>query len=140
MITNPRMLWQPLRYVPPEPAALGDVGAPAGLNALGGVLKFLGMLLGKKPQTEVVLRGFLGLNLEDSNQAVVVKAVLPKSPAAEAGVITGDIIRSFQGQVVTSTTNLQSLALQVVQGQAVKLDVVRNGTAKTIQIQAGKGL
>src|SRR5207253_375864 len=59
--TRDKMAWTALGYDPPRPEGLGGQGAPTGMEAMGGVLKLLGGLLGKKPEPVVTLRGFLGV-------------------------------------------------------------------------------
>src|SRR5437870_2073947 len=90
--TKHKMGWTPLDFKPPQPLGLGGQGAPAGLDAMGALMKFVGALMGKRPEQEIVLRGFLGIGLGEMGDDVVVTGVLPKSPASDSGLKVGDRI------------------------------------------------
>jgi hypothetical protein len=136
--TKHKMAWKQLNFKPPSPIGLsGKTGA--GMDALGGMMKLLGAMLGKKPEQQVVLRGFLGFALEDEDKAVVVKAVLAKSPAADAGLKAGDRIRSFQGKTVSSTAALHRLTAKLAPDETITLTVTRGTDTHTIDIKAGRG-
>jgi hypothetical protein len=57
---------------------------------------------------------------------VFVNGVAPRSPAAEAGIMQGDIIRSFNGQQIGTVDELEELALEAPLGSRVILGVYRN--------------
>src|SRR5205823_11579550 len=89
--TKDKMTWTELNFDPPPPAGIdGAKGGLPELNAMGSALKMFGGLLGKRAKPEVVARGFLGLEMAESNGQVTVKRVLEKSPADKAGVRPGD--------------------------------------------------
>ncbi len=119
--TRNKMGWTPLDYKPPQPEGLGKDGTPAGLNALGMVMKIMGGLLGKRPEPVVVLRGFWGVALEDAAQGVTVTMLLNQGPAAEAGLQVGDKIVKVGG---VSVANLEALKTQ-----AAKKSTRRNNPA-----------
>src|SRR5438105_942380 len=101
--TKSKMGWSPLDFKPPQPQGLGGQGgAPAGLDAIGSIMKVVGALMGKKPEQEIVLRGFLGIGMEDKGDGVVVTGVLAKSPAADSGLKPGDRINKFQGRSIST--------------------------------------
>jgi PDZ domain/Aspartyl protease len=137
--TQDKMGWTPLAFEPPAPQGV-EGKAPPGLEALGGIMKMVGAILGRKPDPEVTLRGFLGMGLEDGGDAVVVKTVLPGGPAANAGLQAGDRIRRFQGKNVRSVADVQRLAAKLAAGEAATLTITRSGDMQTIRIKAGKGL
>jgi serine protease Do len=58
---------------------------------------------------------------------VVIDDVVPGSPAAEAQLQKGDVIRKFNGHEVKSFPELRSLVSQVELNKNVELDVLRNG-------------
>jgi len=61
--------------------------------------------------------------------AVLVQAVVPGGPAAEAGVAAGDIIREVDGVRISDYRSLTRLARQAVaEGRAVVLTVERRGS------------
>jgi hypothetical protein len=144
--TKDRMTWTRLDFDPGLPKKLGGVkGAPGGLDALGGLMKMVGAFIGKKPVAQLTPRGFLGVELapaknKDQEDAVVIKAVLAKSPAADAGLKAGDLVSEFQGEEVSDIAEIQKLAAKVKAGQKVRFTVSRNGTAKKFVVTAGEGL
>jgi hypothetical protein len=139
-LTNDKMAWTPLAFNPPAPQGLGGRGAPAELDALGGIMKMVGALLGKQPQADVTTRGFLGLDLKDDDKGVVVKSLLDKGPADAGGVRVGDRITAFQGKTVRDTDGVRQLAAKVATGEKVKLIVERDGRSREISFVSGEGL
>jgi hypothetical protein len=139
-LTQDKMAWTPLNYDPPPPEGLGGKGAPPELDALGGIMKFIGTLIGKPPAADVTTRGFLGLDLADESKGVTVKSVLEKGPAATAGLKAGDRITAFQGKTVRDSDGVQKLAAKVGAGDKVKLTVERGGKTHEITIKSGEGL
>jgi hypothetical protein len=142
--TKDKMVWTRLDFDPGLPRGLGDkVKAPGGLEALGSILEMLGMFVGKAPPAKIVRRGFLGVELADPNgkdTGILIKAVLPKGPAADAGLRAGDRITRFQGTDVEGVDKLQKLAAKVRPGQEARFTLVRGGKTHEITVTAGEGL
>jgi hypothetical protein len=137
--TKDRMTWTELKdFDPPAPEGLGGKGGPAELNALAGVMKLLGGLLGKPSPPVVAPRGFLGLELADGEKGVAVKNAI--GPAAVAGVKAGDRITEFEGQAVKTAEEIQKLAAKISVGTSVKVKVERGGASQAITVKAGEGL
>jgi hypothetical protein len=135
-----KMTWQPLDFKPPEPPPLGGASAPAGMDSIGFLLKFLGAMMGKRPEPQIVLRGFLGIAMQDREGAVTVQAVLEGSPASLAGLKPGDLIQRFQDKVVKTTSDVYRLANKLAPDQTAELKVARDGETLSIRIKAGRGL
>jgi S1-C subfamily serine protease len=135
------MAWTELDFDPPLPQGLGGgkSGTPE-LNAVGGLVKFAGALLGKRPAPQTVARGFLGLQLADGDAKPAVKAVLVDGPAAKAGVKAGDVITHVEGEAVKHAADVLRLTGKVTAGKSVKLTVERGGKATDITVTAGEGL
>jgi serine protease Do len=82
-----------------------------------------------------IIRGYLGIQARQPQsdqpntdaEGVVVDDVVPGSPAAQAQLQKGDIIRKFNGRAVKSFPELRSLISQVELNKNVDLEVVRNG-------------
>jgi hypothetical protein len=55
-----------------------------------------------------------------------VDGVAPRSPAAQAGIMQGDIIRSFNGHRVSTFEELDAYAVETIPGSRVTLGVFRN--------------
>ncbi len=138
--TSHKMGWTPLDFKPPQPVGLGGQVAPGGLDAIGGIMKFAGALLGKRPEQDIVLRGFLGIGMEEKGAYVVVTAVLPSSPASVAGVRAGDRINKFQGKTVSSLAAVQRAAGKLAPDETTRLEIDRDGKTETITIKAGRGM
>ncbi len=138
--TKHKMAWKRLDFEPPPPRGIGGAGTADGMGTARLLVKFLGLAVGKKAQPEVVLRGFLGIALEDVKDSVVVTAVLADSPAAEAGVKVGDRISRFQGKAVASAADVHQLAAKLSPHETARLTVTRGNDSHTIHIKAGKGL
>ena len=138
--TRNKMSWTPLDFKPPQPEGLGRDGTPASMNAIGTVMKILGSLLGKRPDAEVVLRGFWGLALADGADGVTVTMLLNKGPAAEAGLQVGDRITKVGGSSVANIAEVRIQAAKKTNAETIPLTVVRGGENKTISLRTGKGL
>ena len=65
------------------------------------------------------------------------EAVVAGSPAAEAGVREGDIIRSIGGQVIDDEHPLDSLLVQFAPGDTVTLEILRDGETIEIEVTLG---
>src|SRR5205823_12618706 len=102
--------------------------------------KIVGGPLGKQPQADVATRGFLGIDLMDDSNGVVVKTLLDKGPAASGGVQVGDRVTKFQGKTVRDIDGVRQLASKVATGETVKLTVERDGKSREIKFVSGEGL
>jgi hypothetical protein len=139
--TRDKMTWTELDFDPPAPMGLeGGKGGVPELNAMGAMLKLLGGFLGKRAKPEVVARGFLGLELAESNGQVMVKRVLEKSPADRAGVKPGDRVVTFNGEKVRDGAGLLKLAAALTSGQDVSLTLAQGDRQRDVTVKAGEGL
>ena len=142
--TRDKMVWTPLDYWPADPKRVGGGGASGGLEVMGTLMKFLGAISGAKPEPDYTLRGFLGVDLEDKEDAEypVVKSVLVDGPAANAGVKAGDRVTRFKGRSVQNVEDVRRFALKLTAHAAVKLTVQRSGEKEPVEIsfKAGEGL
>ena len=93
-----------------------------------------------------VTRGYLGIvpqdidadlakefNLPDQNGALV-GDVMPETPAAKAGIKSGDIITAINGKPVTDAHSLQLTVSQISPGTPVAVKVFRNGTSRNFTV------
>jgi hypothetical protein len=136
--TRDKMAWTELNFDPPPPPGLGGRGAPDEVAAVGGILKMMGGLLGKKATPAVATRGFLGLELSDAGGRLTVTRVL--GPAARAGLKAGDRITQCDGQRVDNSDDLRRLAAELTAGKSVRLTVQRAGGQVDCTVTAGEGL
>src|SRR2546430_297597 len=86
-----------------------------------------------------IIRGYLGIQMRrpPSGQPaptgeVVVDEIVPGSPAEDAHLQQGDVIRKFDGHEVKSFTDLRNLVSQADLNKKVELEIVRAG--KTIAV------
>jgi hypothetical protein len=139
--TKDKMVWTRLAFEPPAPQAVGGKGGmPAGLNALGSIMKTVGVLLGKQTLPPRVPRGFLGVELAEDGGRVSVRRVLPGSPAAGADLRAGDRIKMLQDREVKSLAEVQRLTARRAVGERLKLTIEREGQTREIEVRTGEGL
>ncbi|GJL58544.1 MAG: MucD protein [Nitrospirales bacterium] len=93
-----------------------------------------------------VVRGWLGVSIQDltpdlqaqfdtpDTQGALVSEVMEDSPAKKAGIQRGDIIRIYDSQTVADTRHLRSLVAESVPNSPVKLQVLRDGTPREIDV------
>ncbi len=97
-----------------------------------------------------VTRGRLGVGIQDVNQALaesfglkrtagaLVSSIEKDSPAAKAGLEPGDVIVRYNGADVNTSAQLPVLVSNTKPGEVAKLDVVRKGDAKRIDVTVGE--
>ena len=94
-------------------------------------------------------RGWLGVRIQDVTQDVadamgLAKATgalitdVPDGPAKEAGLLTGDVILSFDGAEVADTRGLVRQVGNSPVGAAVRVTVMREGKSQTIKVVLGR--
>lgn len=86
-----------------------------------------------------VVRGWLGVATQDltpelaesfglrNAEGALVSGVLPKSPAAQAGVQPGDVIVDVDGKKIHNAQSMLNVIAQYRPGQELKLHLLRNG-------------
>jgi serine protease Do len=89
----------------------------------------------------------IGVRIRDLEPDEATKAKLPQaggaliedvdegSPAAKAGLKTGDIVVEFDGERVRSARHFSRLVQETPDGRAVKATVVRDGSRQTVDVQ-----
>ncbi len=136
-----KMKWTRLD-VTPKPAVPLKIkgGAPASLSAMSGMMKLMGLFLGKRVPPELVPAGFLGVQLKEADNHLLVKSVFPNSPAARAGLKVGDRIDAVGGARVQTFADALRHAEKVKPGDSVTLSIRRGADERQITVTAGKGL
>ncbi len=101
-------------------------------------------------KTGKVSRGWLGVQIQkvtpelaesfdlDSEKGALIADVVKDSPADKAGLETGDIILSFNGQEVNSMRELPRLVAAVSPETKVKMKVLRRGKVKKLKVVIAK--
>lgn len=84
-------------------------------------------------------RAYLGVQVGDvqNPSGVVVLAVVPGGPAAQAGVQEGDIITAINGKPVTSSSDLSQALANLTPGTDATLTIDRNGQTMSVKVTLG---
>jgi serine protease Do len=75
-----------------------------------------------------------GFGLKEGTKGAVVQSVVPRAPAAKAGVQPGDVVTAVNGKPVESSAGLTRTVSSVPPGGKAKLTVLRNGQSKDIEV------
>ena len=101
-------------------------------------------------KTGKVTRGWLGVSIQPVTQDIasafhmtedygaLVGSVTPGSPAANAGLKTGDVILDVNGKRIEDSRALQLMVGMMAPGTTVNLTVFRNGTTKNVAVKLGE--
>jgi hypothetical protein len=155
-LTDDRMTWTRLDYTPREPPvprtrAGEKAEAPLGvraMSALGPLAKGMAFLMGKQPEEQLHLRGFLGVEwtvpAPEGPAGLRVRRVLDGSPAARAGLKADDEVVRINDKAIDGLKAARSALADVRADDSVTL-LVRRGSAagareQKIVIEAGEGL
>ncbi|MCR4302093.1 MAG: DegQ family serine endoprotease [Sulfuricaulis sp.] len=94
-----------------------------------------------------VVRGWLGVSIQDvtadlakqfglkESRGALVGEVIADSPAAAAGIQSGDIITAFNGKAVENTSILRNTVAQTLVGKTVKVDLLRNKKTMSLDVK-----
>ena len=97
-----------------------------------------------------VTRGWLGVEIQPVTSGIadslglkkpegaIVDSVESGSPAAKAGVETGDVIADVNGKAVKNARALARMIATLAPDSAVKLDIVRHGKNETLSVTLAK--
>jgi serine protease Do len=76
-------------------------------------------------------------NLKDATGAIVAQ-VTPDSPAANAGIKSGDVIDQLNGHKIVDGSALQVAVSQDHPGETIQLGLIRNGTPMQVSVKVGE--
>ncbi len=94
-----------------------------------------------------VIRGWLGVSIQEVTPALaknfglstpngaLVGQVFKDSPAARAGLRTGDVIIKFDGKTIDTPTTLRNLVASTPVGKEVEVTIIRDRKAKTLRVK-----
>jgi serine protease Do len=97
-----------------------------------------------------VERGFLGVAIQEvttglakefgvpEGQGALVAQVNNDSPAAKAGIETGDVILRYGGKTVHDSAELRNMVAATAPGTKAKVQVMRDGKEKSLNVDIGK--
>lgn len=104
-------------------------------------------VMSKLIATGKVERGFLGVRGKDidrdtqdaigltSTEGLLIDAVIPDSPAAEAGLKAGDVIVALDGKKIKNFSEFRFKIAEHNPGNTVKLDFIREGAKNTASVK-----
>ncbi|MBI3545318.1 MAG: DegQ family serine endoprotease [Gammaproteobacteria bacterium] len=93
-----------------------------------------------------VVRGWLGVSIQEvtlelakqfglkESKGALVSEVIANSPAAAAGIQSGDIITSFNGREVENPSLLRNMVAQTAVGKSVKVELLRDKKPMTLNV------
>jgi len=76
-------------------------------------------------------------NLKDASGAIIAQ-VSPDSPAAKAGLKSGDVIDALNGRKIADGSALQVAVSQDQPGKTIQLGILRNGQPMTLSLTVGE--
>jgi serine protease Do len=97
-----------------------------------------------------VERGWLGVGIQSidqdiaqsmglkSTEGALVTKVEPDSPAASAGLHTGDVITKLDGKPITTVRELSQNVANIDPGSKAAVTVLRDGKEQTLEVAVGK--
>jgi hypothetical protein len=138
--TRPKLSWTKLDFEPANVGSIGGRSAPAGLEMIGGMMKFFGGLMGMQANFAVQPRGFLGVEFADSNDKVIVRMILADGPAAKAGLRIGDVVKMIGDEPVRSTKEAAKSIANRPEGERLSFTISRAGKDQILAIEFGRGL
>ncbi|HEX2756706.1 MAG TPA: trypsin-like peptidase domain-containing protein [Candidatus Limnocylindrales bacterium] len=75
--------------------------------------------------------------LDENGDPTGAEAVRPNSPAANAGIKTGDIVIAINGQTIDALHPLDAVLTQFAPGDKITLEVIRGTEHKTVAVTLG---
>ena len=138
-LTTDKLVFERLAFDPPALLPLDKKGVQD-IQSMGPMVKMAAALLGIKPNYDTVPRGFTGIEYEEKDKAVTIKAVLPGSPAAKAGLKPGDVITSVKTETVSSGKDLHAALAKAGVGTKWRFYITRGGKDEEVVVELGKGL
>ena len=77
------------------------------------------------------------LDVDADIEGVLLRRVLPDTPAADAGLRRMDIIQAMDGNPLTNTGELSKFLMSRAPGDRVETDILRDGDEMTVEITLG---
>lgn len=94
-----------------------------------------------------VVRGWLGVQIQDVNadlaktfkldkpQGALVASIVPNGPASKSDLKVGDLILSFNGKAIKTSSELPVLVSRAKVNEKADLEILRNGKKQAIQVE-----
>jgi S1-C subfamily serine protease len=112
-----------------------------GISAIVGLLA-VGAMIFAQDATPVAPASvtFLGVGLVEQDGQVIIDRVQTGSPANAADLLIGDVIGAFDGETITSASQLAELVRAKAAGDVVEIEVSRNGEALAVNVTLGSAV
>jgi putative serine protease PepD len=88
-------------------------------------------------QSGSVKHAFLGVRVSDGDGGARLEQITDGSPAAKAGLKTGDLVTSANGDPVRSAAELSGAVASHQPGDELRLEVTRGGKQQTVTVELG---
>jgi serine protease Do len=129
------------------PLAPGDGGpGSSGVewydSGIGFAIPIAGLdpIIERMKKGETLVPGFMGVQIDpksDEKTGAKIKEVVKDGPAEKAGLKAGDVLASVEGNEVTDAQSLTRTMGEFLAGQKVKVQIVRAGEKKEIEVTLG---
>jgi serine protease Do len=96
--------------------------------------------VGEGPFAEKPVKGsgFLGLATKDVEGGLEITKVGKDTPAEKAGLKEGDLLRTFNGEKLTTRDGMKALLAEMAAGDKLALEITRDGKDETINLRLDK--
>lgn len=106
-------------------------------------------IIGQLQEHKVVQRGWLGVTIQEVDQnaakalglkeaqGALIAEAFPGEPAAKAGIRSGDVIVSINGQAIPDAGTLLRIVAQQSPGDTVQVEVMRQGKQRSFTVTLG---
>ena len=96
-----------------------------------------------------IQRGYIGATIQNftpdmaeaqglgSQKGAIVSDLVPGGPSAKAGLLPGDVVVSVNGVSIKTSTELTREVAKARPGDVIRLDVIREGKHRPIEIRSG---
>ncbi len=82
-------------------------------------------------------KGYLGVATSDVEGGLEITKVGKKSPAEDAGLEEGDVLKSLNGEALDSREKLKAVLAELAAGDKLELEITRDGKDETINMHLG---
>ncbi len=101
-------------------------------------------------KTGKVDHGYLGISMNDVTPenaqffnlpdaaGAIVSEVMPDSPAGQAGLKNGDVLRELNGKKIVNGSALQVVVSETAPGNKIDLGILRDGHPQTVSVTVGE--
>jgi putative serine protease PepD len=84
-----------------------------------------------------VQHAYMGVQLQDDGNQVVLAEVVDGGPAADAGLQQGDVVVQVDGQAVESSEDVSGAVSAKEPGETISVQVERDGNTRTVEVKLG---